>query len=243
MTLSFALDDLCVDRGRAAVVQGVTFSNGAPAWIGLIGANGSGKTTLLRAIAGRLPVASGRILLGGADVTTNLAARANQIGFAVEGEFLPGDLTPRELYAISANEPRPWQRAELQQLGRALRIDHLLDSKCGILSAGMAQRVAIFGAFLDLARIVILDEPFNWLDPVTAFDVKLALTALVQDHGVTIVTSLHDVTTLTSYCTRGVLLSAGRIALTLEVDDLAAGKQKPAAFEAMVVDQLREASD
>jgi ABC-type multidrug transport system ATPase subunit len=237
---SIRTENLFVHRGRAAIVRGLSFASEEPGWIGLIGANGSGKTTLLRALAGRLPAGPGRILLDGADVTADRAARATRIGFAVEGSFLPDDLTPLELFSISAEAPRAWERTELQPLGEALRIDSLLNVKCGKLSAGMAQRAAIFGAFLDLPPIVILDEPFNWLDPVTAYDVKVALLALVQSEGLILITSLHDMTTLTSYCTRAILLSAGRIALALEAADLARGQGDPPAFEAMIVERLRQ---
>ena len=243
MTLALAIEELVVSRGGAAVVRGVSYRNDEAGWIGLVGANGSGKTTLLKALAGRLPAESGRIVLDGEDVTQDRAARARRIGFAVEGNFLPADLTPKELFSISAMAPRAWERAELQALRHTLGIDALLHRKCGALSAGMAQRVAIFGAFLDMPPIVILDEPFNWLDPVTAYDVKQALGRLVEEQGITLVTSLHDVTTLTSYCTRAILLSGGLIELTLVAEDLCDGRRDHAAFEAMLVDRLREQQD
>ena len=243
MTLSFALEGVAVDRGRLPVVRDLTYANDEAAWIGMIGANGSGKTTLLRALAGRLPIRAGSILLGGRDVSGDRGAHAQGIGFAVEGGFLPGDLSPRELFSIAATAGAAADAAELRPLRQALGIDAFIDAKCSSLSAGMAQRVALFAAFLDLPGLVILDEPFNWLDPVTAYDVKQALVQLVRDQGVTLITALHDVATLTAYCTRGILLSAGRIALCLEAADLQAGRSDPAGFEAMVVARLRERSE
>jgi ABC-2 type transport system ATP-binding protein len=242
MTLALSVSDLAVDRGPLQVVRDFTYANDAPAWIGLIGANGSGKTTLLRALAGRLPVRSGRILLGGRDVSADRAARAARIGFAVDPGALPGDLSPAELFAVSSVDAHAADAPVLRPLRSALGIERFMERRCGALSAGMAQRVALFAAFLDLPGLVILDEPFNWLDPVTAFDVKQALAALVRDEGLTIITALHDVSTLTGYCSRGILMSGGRIALALEADALEAGKASPGAFEAMVVARLRERS-
>jgi ABC-type multidrug transport system ATPase subunit len=86
-----------------------------------------------------------------------------------------------------------------------------------------------------------LDEPFNWLDPLTAFDVKQALRALVTEEGVTLITALHDVATLTAYCDRGVLMSAGRLSLALEQAALREGLADPVAFEGRIVEQLRAA--
>ena len=240
MTSSLKIEALVVDRGQRPVVRDFTYANEAPAWIGVIGANGCGKTTLLRAVAGRLPIRSGRILLDGRDFSADRAGRAERIGFAVEGAALPGDLSPAELFSFAAAGGGALDAPLLKPLRLALGIDRFLDRRCNSLSAGMAQRVALFAAFLDAPGMVILDEPFNWLDPVTAFDVKQALAELVRSGGMTIVTALHDVATLTGYCSRGLLLSAGRIALALEGDALAAGRADPAAFETMVVAKLRE---
>lgn len=239
--MSLLLEWLCVDRDGQPVVADFSYAHDGPGWIGLVGANGSGKTTLLRALAGRLPVRSGRILLGGVDLAGDRAARAAMIGFAVEGAMLPGDLTPRELFAIAAEDREAIDAPALAGLRAALDVDRFIDRSCATLSAGMRQRVALLAAFLDLPSIVILDEPFNWLDPLTAFDTKQALRALVANQGVTLITALHDAGTLTGSCDRGILMSAGRIALTLEAPDLRAGLSDPTAFEARMVAWLRAA--
>lgn len=239
MTPSLEIEQLYVDRGSAPAVLGVDYAIHEPGWIGLVGANGSGKTTLLRAIAGRLPIRSGRIAIGGVDLGTDRARRAKLVGFAIDNAMLPADLTPRELFALSAEAQGAIDEPALTQLRTALRFDSFIDRKCGSLSAGMAQRVALFAAFLDLPVGVILDEPFNWLDPLTAFDTKQALRELVTARGLTLITALHDISTLTAYCNRGILMSAGRIALTLEESELRAGLADPISFETRMVDRLR----
>jgi len=239
---SLEIAQLQVDRGGVPAVLGVDYANHQPGWIGLVGANGSGKTTLLRALAGRLPIRSGRIAIGGADVSANRALRASLIGFAIDNAMLPADLTPRELFALSAESEQAIDDPLLAPLRAALRFESFIDRKCGALSAGMAQRIALFAAFLDLPAIVILDEPFNWLDPLTAFDTKQALRDLVTARGLTLITALHDISTLTAYCNRGILLSAGRIALTLEESELRAGLADPISFETRMVDRLRDSN-
>lgn len=239
LSLTLDIEQVCVDRGGRPIVAGLSYANGRPGWIGLVGANGSGKTTLLRALAGRLPIRSGRIALGGVDLGRDRAARARLIGFAIDAAMLPDDLTPYELFAVSAERKRAIDEPALHGLRAALNIENFIDWTCGSLSAGMRQRVALLAAFLDLPGIVILDEPFNWLDPLTAFDTKRALRDLVAEQGLTLITALHDVSTLTAYCDRGILMSAGRIALALEEAELRAGLADPVAFEARVVDRLR----
>ena len=240
MSLSVEIEDLTVERGGRPVVAGFSYTNRGPAWIGLVGANGSGKTSLLRALAGRLPARAGRIMLGGADLSRERGGRARLIGFATDAAMLPGDLTPRELFAISADDRDAADDPRIRELRAALNFETFIDRPCGSLSAGMGQRVALFAAFLDLPAIVLLDEPFNWLDPLTAFDTKRSLRQMVDHNGVTLITALHDVSTLTAYCDRGILMSAGKIALTLEPDDLRAGLADPVGFEARIVDRLRD---
>ncbi|HEY0012405.1 MAG TPA: ATP-binding cassette domain-containing protein [Allosphingosinicella sp.] len=243
MTLGFELAEVSVERGGVLAVRGVSYANEAAGWIGIVGANGSGKTSLLRAIAGRLPIRSGRILIGGADLSGDRAARAAAIGFAVDAAMLPGALTPREVFAVSARERDAMDAPALAPLREALGIDAFLDRSCGALSAGMGQRVAIFAAFLDLPRIVILDEPFNWLDPLTAFDVKAALGRMVAAEGLTLLTALHDVATLTACCSRGLLMAEGGIALTIEEAELRTGLADPIGFEAAMIERLRSGRD
>ena len=241
MTARLSIEHLTVRRDGLQAVTGFTYASEAPTWIGLVGANGSGKTSLLRALAGRLPIEGGRILLDGVDVSSDRAARARQVGFAIDAAMLPPNLTPRELFAITAMADDAADDPALGGLREALDVERFLDRKCGSLSAGMGQRITILAAFLDLPEIVILDEPFNWLDPLTAFDVKVALRALVAGQGTTLLTALHDIATLTAYCDRGVLMSAGRIALTIEEDELRSGLADPVAFEAAMVARLRAA--
>ena len=241
MTPSLQLESACVERGGTPVIRDVSYGQSGPGWIGIIGANGSGKTTLLRGVAGRLPIAGGRILLDGRDVTHDRAARAKAIGFAPDANMLPEDLSAAELFALAAFQP-DWQAAEakLGRLRTALGIDRFLHRKLATLSAGTRQRVAIYSAFVNQPAIVILDEPFNWLDPLTAFDCKQALLGLVEQ-GLLLLTALHDVSTLVGYCTRGLLLADGGLALAMEEAELAAGRRDPVRFEHMIVGHLRPA--
>lgn len=239
MSIGFEIRNLIVDRGATTAVAGFSYVSDGPSWIGLVGANGSGKTSLLRALGGRLPIRAGQIFLGGTDASNDRGARAARIGFAVDAANLPGDLTPRELFAISAECKDAPDDPRLVELRAALNLEAFIDRPCGSLSAGMGQRVALLAAFLDLPDVVLLDEPFNWLDPLTAYDTKRALRNLVQERGLTLITALHDVSTLTAYCDRGILMSAGRIALTLEAPELRAGRADPVAFETMIVERLR----
>jgi ABC-2 type transport system ATP-binding protein len=231
---------LTVNRGATRAVDQVDLSIEPGCWTGLIGANGSGKTSLLRALAGRVETQSGRILADSEDRTADRAWRARHIGFAPEASALPGSLSGRELFAILGDDlPGETDSDPLHPLRHALAFDSFLDRRIGTLSAGMRQRLAIFAAFLDRPGAAILDEPFNWLDPICAFDTKEALKGLVAGEGLTLITALHETATLIGYCDAGLLLADGRLGLRLGPAEIAAGRRDYPAFEAAIIASLR----
>jgi ABC-type multidrug transport system ATPase subunit len=106
----------------------------------------------------------------------------------------------------------------------------------------MRQRVAIALAFAGEPSLVILDEPFSWLDPVAAFDLRQALRTLVRG-GLTLVTALHDLGTLATACDEGLMLADGRVALTIDRGMLEQASQDPQRFERQTIDLLRSKSE
>jgi ABC-2 type transport system ATP-binding protein len=231
--------ELSVLRGDHMAVERVSFTVEGAGWTGLVGANGSGKTSLLRALAGRLEISGGAILVDGIDRTSDRAWRAEAIGFAPDAAALPESLSGRELLAVLGGEDAGRDPDDpLDTLRRALAFDPLIDQRIGTLSQGMRQRLAIFSAFLARPRAVLLDEPFNWLDPISAFDTRAALGELVAQ-GLTLVTALHDMANLVRQCGAGLLLSDGRIGQLLGAAEIEAGRRDFAGFEARMIAALR----
>lgn len=237
MNPAVLLKGAMVERGGRRVVHAVDLTVTAGSWFGLIGANGSGKTSLLRALAGRLPFASGSCQISGKEVGADRAARAACFGFSPPADKLPDSLRGRDvLELVGGNIEDVLLR--LRPLSEALGLIPLLDHWIGNCSAGMRQRIAIASAFAGSHAHVILDEPFNWLDPVAIFDLRQVLRQMVSD-GLTLVTALHDLTTLAAACDTGLMLADGRGAMTLDEDMLRAGAQNLQAFERQTIDFLR----
>lgn len=237
VTQAIKLNGASVDRLGTRVVEDVDVMVPTGLWFGLIGANGSGKTSLLRALAGRLPFAAGTCIIGGANCTDNREARARHFGFAPPADRLPNALRVRDLLRLVGGDVDA-VRARLGPVGAALGIDPLLDRWVSDCSAGMRQRVAIALAFAGGEPLVILDEPFNWLDPVAAFDLRHALRSLV-DGGLTLLTALHDLGTLATACDAGMMLANGRVALAIDRAALAQAALAPQDFERRTIDLLR----
>ncbi len=240
MNPTIELTGAIVDRGGQRVVQGVDLTVPHGSWYGLIGANGSGKTSLLRALAGRLPFAGGSCRVEGQELAEDRAGRASRFGFAPPADTLPDALRGRDILELVGG-PIDTVRVRLDTLHDALGVASLLDRWVGDCSAGMRQRVAIAAAFAAGHAIVILDEPFNWLDPVAVFDLRAALRERV-DAGLTLVTALHDLGTLAAACDAGLMLADGRAALALDEAMLRVAARDPSAFERRTIDRLRSGS-
>ncbi len=208
----------------------------ADGWLGVLGANGGGKTTLLRALAGRIAPAAGRIALDGRELAGDPAARARLFGYAPPLASLPGGVTAGELLRLTARARRADPGRPEALLG-ALALDRVHDRPVEALSSGWRQRLALALAVLGEPPVVLLDEPFNWLDPVVAYDVKAELAVLARDR--VVVTALHDVATFALRCDGGVLLQDGRVSARFAPADLLAARADLAAFERGVYDALR----
>lgn len=235
-----ALDAVSVRRGRDVVVKNVGLEVRHGSWFGLIGANGSGKTSLLRAVGGRLAIDAGSCIIGGVDLSSDRAGRARRFGFAPPPERLPDGLRAGEILELVGGGMSD-ALGRLGRLREALGIDPLLDRWIGDCSTGVRQRIAIGLAFAGGNSLVILDEPFNWLDPVAAFDVKNVLRSMV-DQGLTLLTALHDLGTLVTSCDEGVMLVDGSVALKLERATLKRAAENPQEFERQTIDLLRSAN-
>ena len=231
------LEGVGVRRGAALAVRDVSLTVAAGRWFGVLGANGSGKTSLLRALAGRLPFVGGACRIDGVDLASDRHARARVVGFAPPADHLPDALTGRELLDLVAGNAAVADAA-LAPLAEPLSLPGVIERRIGACSAGMRQRLALACAFVGSPRAVVLDEPFNWLDPVAAFDLRGVLRGLVDD-GLTLVTALHDLTSFALACDEGALLEGGRVALALEAAALEDARRDPAAFERRSIARLR----
>lgn len=195
--------------------------------IGLVGNNGAGKTTLFRIILDLLKADCGEVQVGGF-VTSKCEDWKDFTGAYLDNGFLIDYLTPEEyfrflakVYGITDAElEHRLARYENFMNGEVMGQDKLIRN----LSAGNQQKVGIVGALLGNPQILILDEPFNFLDPSSQLAMKYMLTNYNQETHATILVSSHNLTHTFDICTRVTLLEHGRIIKDYDKDYMINGQ-------------------
>lgn len=194
---------------------------------GLLGPNGSGKTTALRLLLGFLRPTFGSASIVGHDCWHDGVAARREVA------YLPGELrlyegmTGRQLVAFlcrlrgqAAPDPAP--------LARRLDID--LDRPIANLSSGMKRKVALLQVLVLKARLVIMDEPTNTLDPNMRSEL-LAQIRLARDAGQTVLFSSHVLSEVEQVCDRVAILQRGRLVHVQEMTQLRETRLVRAAFQ------------
>ena len=217
---AIALHDVDLSLGRGAarvhILKGVSLGIDRGEAVGLVGPSGSGKSTLLMTMAGLERPDSGRVVVGGTDLSRldedALARfRGRRIGIVFQSFHLVPTMTALENVSLPlelADDADAFARAE-QEL-RAVGLGERLNHYPAQLSGGEQQRVAIARAIVPNPAIVVADEPTGNLDETTGQSIVDLLFALKRDRGSTLILVTHDLE-LARRCDRVVRLRSGQI--------------------------------
>ena len=190
--------------------------------LGLVGNNGAGKTTLFRMILDLLKPDEGAVSIDSVNPAESEAWK-DQTGAYVDEGFLIYFLTPEEYFAFLGkvnNIPQEEVEERLKPYER-LASNEIFGQKKLIrnLSAGNKQKVGIIAALFMTPKLVILDEPFNFLDPSSQNVLKHVLTAYAKDNHATLLISSHNLAHTIDISTRIALLEKGQIIRDLPNDE------------------------
>jgi ABC-2 type transport system ATP-binding protein len=189
---------------------------------GFLGPNGAGKTTTLRMIAGILAPTSGKIEIGGIDITRDPLAAKAKLGYIPDRPFVYDKLTGAEFLRFTA--------ALFGQDGNAVeeRIEEMLDlfelirwkdELTESYSHGMRQKLIISSAFVHRPEVIVVDEPMIGLDPKSARILRVLFRRFV-DKGGTILMSTHTLEIVEGFCDRIGIIRQGELAACGTLDEL-----------------------
>ncbi len=188
--------DLQKTYGRRCVVDGVNLEVGSAEIVGLLGPNGAGKSTSFRMICGMVEPDRGRVYLGGRDVTDwpmFRRARDGHMGYLPQEPSVFKKLTVEQnissLLELLGMD-RASRKARTDELLEEFNITHIRKSRAGGLSGGERRRLEIARCLVSNPRIVMLDEPFAGIDPVTVQSIQGVIRQL-KDHGISVLITDH----------------------------------------------------
>jgi iron complex transport system ATP-binding protein len=205
-------------RGGVPVVDGVSLEVAAGGWLAVIGPNGAGKSTLLKAIAGLLPY-QGTVTFEPGPAGRGRRELARLLAYVAQQPALPPDVSVREYVLLGRTpylgylgNPGRGDRELAQAALDRLELAAFAGRRLGTLSGGERQRVALARALSQQPRVLLLDEPTSALDLGHQQLVLESVDRLRREDGLTVVSTLHDLTAAAQYADRLLLLDRGRVA-------------------------------
>lgn len=193
--------------GSIKAVKNISFTIEEGEIVGFVGKNGAGKTTTLRTITNMIFPTSGEINVYGMDCVK----QSKEIKKILS--YMPGDasfyeqFTARDIFNVCLKfSSKSFERA--QELSEYFELD--MDKKISGLSLGNRKKVSIIQAFLKDAKVYILDEPTNGLDPLMQ-EKFFALVKEKKEKGCAVFLSSHNMSEVEKYCDRVIIIKDGEI--------------------------------
>ena len=210
----------CFGEHTAVDIPHFTIDNGQ--MVGLVGNNGAGKTTLFRLMLDLSKATEGNVLIDDIDSAKSEDWKL-QTGAFIDNSFLIDFLTAEEYFEFvgKVSGMTREQVAERLKTFETFMGDEIMGQKKYIrdFSAGNKQKIGIVAALLSSPQLVILDEPFNFLDPSSQNQLKRILTEFNRSTGSTVIVSSHNLQHTVDISTRVALLEKGKIIEDIDNSD------------------------
>ncbi len=218
--------------GGITAVDSVDLEIQVGTFYGFVGPNGAGKTTTLAMITGLLRPDAGEVTVHGVDVWRNGAVAKKTLGVLPDNLRLFDRLTGAEfLHHAGALRglPRDTVALRIDDLSEAFGLRHSLDRFVSDYSAGMVKKIAIAAAMIHSPRLLVLDEPFESVDPVSA-NAVIGILKKYAAAGGTVLLSSHSMTLIERTCDAVAIIADGRMLAAGPLDEVLAGQSLESRF-------------
>lgn len=200
--------------GSVRALDGLSFGVNAGEIFGLIGPNGAGKTTALRIVSTLLLPISGAVEVFGLDVVQDAGKVRSFISYLPEEAGVYRNLSGREYLEFMAkfnSDQEREVRAMVEEAGEISGLEERLQDKAKTYSKGMKRRLLVARALMTRPKLAILDEPTSGLDVLYSYQVRETIKQYVEEEGVTVLLSSHNMLEVEYLCDRVALLNQGTI--------------------------------
>lgn len=218
--------------GDNRAVGGIDLTVPAGSFYGVVGPNGAGKTTTLSIVAGLLRADAGRVVICGIDQAKQPQAAKRLMGVLPDRLRTFDRLTGRQLlyyYGLLRGLAADVIEKRATDLARAFDLGDALSRVVSDYSAGMTKKIMLAGAMIHSPRVLVLDEPFESVDPVSSAVILDILRAYVS-HGGTVILSSHGMDLVERVCSRVAIIVGGEVLAEGTIDEVRAGQTLEARF-------------
>lgn len=239
LTPAFEVEGLTKAFGDHVAVDNVSFTVPSGSFFGLVGPNGAGKSTSLLMAVGLLRPDAGSARILGADVWHDPVQAKALVGVLPDGFLLPERLTGRELLTWLGLLRGIGPEAVAQRVNELLDVLGLAEAEAtlvGDYSAGMRKKIGLATALIHAPRLLVLDEPLESIDPVSAGTIKAILTRYVAGGG-SVVISSHVLPVVEQLCDHVAIIDRGTVVAAGSIDEVRHGRSLEERFVERVRDQ------
>lgn len=202
--------NLCKSYGNHLVLDDISFSIRENEIVGFIGPNGAGKSTLMKCLCGLIHMDSGNVTICGHDIQSQREKALSHQASLIESPGLFFNMTGYENLEIFASLKNV-SKDKLQQMADYTRIGDYLKKPVSSYSLGMKQRLALSIALLSSPQFLMLDEPMNGLDPSGVFELRKELRKMVDEYGMSLLISSHQLNEIEKIADRIIYIENGKI--------------------------------
>jgi iron complex transport system ATP-binding protein len=226
------IESLDVILSRKQILNDLSLKIESGKWSCLVGPNGAGKTTLLKVLLGTIPY-SGSVTMNGIEVYRN---HHRNVAFVPQQPHIPQGITVAEYVAMGRAKRDGWgneSKSSREFIAGILRKTQLFGMNQQLvsqLSGGEMQRTLIARALAQEPELILLDEPTSALDLHHQIEVLNNLQQL-QDQGVTIVSTMHDITLAAMYAEKIIVMQNGRVLANGDAQEIIHSAELRQAFD------------
>lgn len=202
--------NLCKSYGNHLVLDDISFSIRENEIVGFIGPNGAGKSTLMKCLCGLIHMDSGNVTICGHDIQSQREKTLSHQASLIESPGLFFNMTGYENLEIFSSLKNV-SKDKLQQMADYTRIGDYLKKPVSSYSLGMKQRLALSIALLSSPQFLMLDEPMNGLDPSGVFELRKELRKMVDEQGMSLLISSHQLNEIEKIADRIIYIENGKI--------------------------------